>query len=280
MSVWVSERWGGARFSVEVSRLLHYEHTGLQDLWILESEGFGRLMVLDGCVMLTERDEFVYHEMIAHVPLLQHPRPARVLVVGGGDGGTLREILRHEEVEKATLCEIDRRVVEVTREHMPAVPAGAFEDPRVELRFADGVELLEAAAPGSFDVLMVDSTDPVGPGEALFTKTFYRSCRRALSAEGLLVVQSESPFAHPELFSRVQARMAAAFPRVRPYLVHIPAYPSGMWSFTMAGAQTPQAPDAERAASISSACRYYTPGIHQGAFALQSFVQRLAGKDG
>ena len=275
MSVWVSERWGGARFSVEVSRLVHHEHTGLQDLWIVESDGFGRLMILDGCVMFTERDEFVYHEMITHVPLLHHPRPARVLVVGGGDGGTLREILRHQEVERATLCEIDKRVVEVTRMLMPNVPAGAFEDSRVELRFADGVELLASVEPGSFEVVLVDSTDPVGPGEVLFTEDFYRSCRRALTSGGLLAVQSESPFAHPDLFARVQERMSAAFSWVRPYLVHIPAYPSGMWSFTLAASGEPSPPNQDRAAKISRGCRYYTPEIHQGAFALPAFVNEL-----
>jgi len=275
VSIWISERWGGARFSVEVRRIVHHEHTGLQDLWIVESEGFGRLMVLDGCVMLTERDEFVYHEMIAHVPLLHHARPARVLVVGGGDGGTLREILRHPEVGRATLCEIDRRVVEVTRSLMSDVPAGAFEDPRVELRFADGVELLASVEPGSFEVVLVDSTDPVGPGEVLFTESFYRSCRRALTADGLLAVQSESPFAHSDLFTRVQERISAAFPWVRPYLVHIPAYPSGMWSFTLAGSAAPAPPDSERAARISSTCRYYTPEVHEGAFALPAFVKEL-----
>ncbi len=284
MSIWVTEAWKGrgqdegTRFSVRVERVLCHRFTGFQDLWIGETTDFGRVLMLDGYIMLTERDEFVYHEMLSHVPLLTHPDPRDVLIIGGGDGGTLREVLRHSEVERATLCEIDEGVVLASREFLPTVCESAFEDIRVNLHIGDGISYMREAAPGSLDVIIVDSTDPVGPGEVLFGEEFYTCCRRALRPGGLIALQSESPWEDSALFSEIQRRVRNVFGETHPYLLSIPTYPSGTWSLTVASVDSPiPSLDVERAEFIARGCRYYTPEVHSSAFVLPAFVQRLLG---
>ena len=278
---WCTEDWRGARLSLEVTEVLCDEHTGLQHLQILQSAAFGRVMLLDGFVMLTERDECAYHEMMAHVPLLGHPCPRDVAIIGGGDGGTLREVLRHPEVERAVLCEIDRGVVDASRRYLPKVCGGSFDDPRAEINIGDGIAWVREAEPASLDVILVDSTDPVGPGTVLFTEAFYASCRRALRPGGLLALQSESPFENAALFTSIQRRVGTAFATVRPYLLFVPTYPSGMWSLSLAGAEAPTAPlDARRAAAIGDGCRYYTPALHSAAFVLPRYASELSGGPG
>ncbi|MEW6228125.1 MAG: polyamine aminopropyltransferase, partial [Bacillota bacterium] len=192
MELWFTERQTpGVALSLRVTRTLHRERTRYQDLAVLETVNNGKALILDGCIMTTDLDEFVYHEMIAHVPLCTHPSPRKVLVVGGGDGGTIREILKHSSVDTAVLAEIDERVIEVGREHLPAL-SSALQDPRCRIMAGDGAEHVRTH-PGEYDVIICDSTDPVGPGEVLFSQDFYRASYESLTDGGVFCAQTESP---------------------------------------------------------------------------------------
>ena len=272
MELWFTERQTkGVALSLLVERTLHVEDTPFQHLAVLETAEYGRMLVLDGMVMLTEADEFVYHEMLAHVPLLVHPDPRLVLVIGGGDGGTVREVLKHPTVERVVLAEIDERVIEAARRFLPSLSAG-FGDPRLTLAVGDGIAHVRAH-PGTYDAILVDSTDPVGPAEGLFGAEFYRMAAAALRPGGILAAQTESPFLNRDLIRRIQANMKEAFPFRRLYLAAIPTYPSGLWSFTLAsGAEVPYL--APRTAP-GLAARYYTPEIHRAAFVLPPFAAEL-----
>lgn len=280
MDLWFTERQNsGVALSGKVARTLEVRQTAYQHLAVLETLQWGRMLVLDGAIQLTEMDEFVYHEMLAHVPLMAHGAARRVLVVGGGDGGTVREVLRHPGVEKVVLAEIDPQVVEVSRRHLPFV-AAALDEPRVELSIGDGMAHV-AAHPGVYDVILVDSTDPVGQAVGLFSREFYESCRRALRDGGILVAQTESPFYNRDVLAKSFRAMQEAFGR-RPstYLAPVPTYPSGWWSFTAASlGNDPSTPKGNGKGGEMPAppagLRYYTPAVHRAAFALPPFVEAL-----
>ena len=194
MDRWVEETLHrGFRIRLKADRVLFDSETEHQQLIILETPEFGRVMMLDGVIQLASKDEFVYHEMMSHVPLFAHGRARNALIVGGGDGGVLREALRHPELETVTLCEIDRSVIELCREYFPEISAGAYDNPRTRIVIADGTKFV-AETPDRFDVIMIDSTDPVGPGAVLFTRDFYAGCARCLKPGGLLVTQNGLPF--------------------------------------------------------------------------------------
>lgn len=231
------------------------------------------MLVLDGCVMTTIRDEFVYHEMIAHVALSAHPNPQKVLVVGGGDGGVMREIIKHATVQKAVLAEIDGRVIEVAKQFLPEI-AVALTDPRVDVQVIDGIAHVKEHKE-EYDVIIVDSTDPIGPAVGLFAKEFYQSIYEALKPDGIFVAQSESPFMHSELIQRVQNDVSDLFPITKLYVASIPTYPSGLWSFTIGSKRydPAQIADEKRADGLST--RYYTKALHQAAFVLPAFVKEL-----
>lgn len=278
-----TEFWEGRTgLTYGVEEVLFSERSEYQHVQVLETDLVGRILTLDGLVMLTELDEFVYHEMIAHPALCLHEAPARVLIVGGGDGGTAREVLRHAAVEQVDLVEIDRLVIETARTYFPEVSSG-FNDPRLQVHVADGVQFVEGAAPGSYDLVLVDSTDPISFAESLFGKDFYRACRRILTDKGLLVAQTESPF--DPLFQvslqRAYASLRELFPEAHVYLATIPTYPMSLWSFTMATKGLRPVKDfseeqaAERLAPFKDALRYYNPEVHRAAFALPAFVKRL-----
>ncbi|MGQ9778653.1 MAG: polyamine aminopropyltransferase [Bacillota bacterium] len=272
MELWFTEKQTEAlALSLLVTRTLHRERTPFQDLAVLETVQYGRMLVLDGVVMLTEADEFVYHEMIAHVPLLVHPDPRIVLVIGGGDGGTVREVLKHPSVERVVLAEIDERVIEASRRFFPALSVG-FTDPRLQFAIGDGIEHVRNH-PGTYDVILVDSTDPIGPGVGLFEADFYRMAAAALRPGGVLVAQTESPFVNRDLIRRIHKNMKEAFPFRRLYLAAIPTYPSGLWSFTLA-AKTEVA-HLEPRVLPGLATKYYTPEVHRAVFALPPFVAEL-----
>jgi spermidine synthase len=250
----------------------HSEH---QSLDVLDTEMFGRVLVLDGVIMTTERDEFIYHEMIAHVPLFSHPEPRRVLVIGGGDGGAVREAVKHPSVERVDLVEIDRLVVEKSREFLPGI-AAALDHPRVQIHYADGIRWVAEHA-DHYDVIVVDSTDPVGPAVGLFSPAFYRDCARALTERGVLSAQSASPFFDREEVRSIYANLRQAFPVARPYTASVPTYPGGYWCFAYATRQTPgeaAAPSARRCAAVGP-LRYYNPEIHAAAFVLPNYVREL-----
>jgi spermidine synthase len=268
--LWFTERQTpDLALSLRVTRTLWQETTPYQELLVAETAGFGRLLALGGTVQLTERDEFFYHEMLAHVPLAVHPAPRRVLVIGGGDGGTVREALRHPEVERVDLVEIDEAVVRAGRAYFPAL-AGALDDARVRVHVADGIAFVEDAPPASYDVVLVDSTDPVGPAVGLFRAPFFAAVRRALGPDGILVAQSESPLLHGELIAATAGEMARTFARVSLYLCPVPTYPSGQWSFLAACDRgDPARPLAGR--EVVGA-RYYTPAVHRAAFELPPYA--------
>jgi len=267
------EDFNALRLGLRVDEVLHEERSEFQDIAVYRSEFFGRILVLDGLIMLTERDEFVYHEMLTHVPLCSLPEPKSALVIGGGDCGCLREILKHESIERAVLCEIDRRVTEVSAEHFPWVEAVA-QDPRVELVFDDGVAYMEARQ-GEFDLVIVDSTDPIGAAVGLFLRDFYAKVAKSLRPGGVMVAQTESPHYSAALCGKIRREMREAFAHVDSYLGFIPTYPSGCWSWSYASNDTKWDSylDEERAARIAQSTRYYNPQLHRAAFALPNFAR-------
>ncbi len=277
MELWYTEKqtkhYG---ITAQIRGTLHTETTDFQELAMLDTYEWGRMLVLDGCVMTTDRDEFVYHEMIAHIALSAHPAPERVLVIGGGDGGVIREAIKHPTVQRAVLAEIDGRVVEVSKQYLPQI-ASALSDSRVDVRVIDGIAHVRDH-PDTYDVIIVDSTDPVGPAIGLFARDFYESIRRALRPDGLFVAQTESPFLTGDLISRVYADILSIFPITRLYLASIPTYPSGLWSFTVGSKRYDPAHIADPVRTAGLATRYYTPELHAAAFTLPRFVQELLTK--
>ncbi len=276
MNIWVTEdQTDHLRISFRVRTILDHGESEFQKCDIYDTFDFGRLMMLDNVVMLTERDEFFYHEMIAHVPLTVHPNPKRVLVIGGGDGGTLREIARHSTVENITIVEIDKMVVDMSKKHLPFVACG-YDDPRVTLHVADGIRFIQEQK-NAWDVILIDSTDPVSFAEGLFHSDFYTSVREALTENGILVAQTEYPLLQKELIKDIFSSLANVFPVSKMYLAPVPTYPTGLWSFGYAS----KGPDPlldfkpEQAAVLSGKLKYYTSDIHKNAFTLPPFIREM-----
>lgn len=232
MTLWFTEKQTSS-FGItgKVNRTLESEKTTFQQLDMVETQEFGNMLLLDGMVMTSEKDEFVYHEMIAHVPLFTHPSPKHVLVVGGGDGGTIREVLKHTSVEKVTQVEIDDKVVEYSKKHLPHI-SSEYENPRVELIIGDGFEHI-IKSENRYDVILVDSTEPVGPAAGLFTKGFYAGIAKALKEDGIFVAQTDNPWFKGDLIRKAIHDTKEIFPVSKLYTCNIPTYPSGMWTFTM-----------------------------------------------
>lgn len=273
MELWYTEKQTpDFGITCKIKNTLHVEKTEFQDLALIETMQFGRMLVLDGMVQTTIKDEFVYHEMITHVPLNSHPNPKNVLVIGGGDGGAIREIVKHPLVEKATLVEIDRRVVDVSREYLPEISCG-LDNPKVTVLFDDGIKHVQDNL-DTYDVIMVDSTEPVGPAVELFSGNFYNSIFKALKADGLFVAQTESPFFNGKLITNCFKEISAVFPLTKLYLASIPTYPSGLWSFTMGSKKyDPENIDSSNLPVYPT--KYYTTRLHKGAFMLPKFVEEL-----
>lgn len=257
-----------------VTRKVHEERTPYQHLEIYESPLFGRMLVLDGAVQTTEGDEFVYHEMLAHPALCTHPAPRRVLIIGGGDGGLLEEVLKHP-VEQVTMVEIDEAVIRAGREYLPAICGRAFEDPRTALVIGDGIAYVDEAG-GRFDVVVVDSTDPEGPATGLFAEAFYARVAQRLAPGGLVVVQSGSAVYQQELIRMVRRHLRPSFPVIRTFVATVMAYPGVLWSFTM-GSLAPdpvRAQDADIARRIAGLeLKYYTASRHFAAFDLPPYLR-------
>lgn len=273
MTRWYDEVFrNSVRFSLAVRRSLHSETSEFQRIELFESEAYGRVLALDGILMTSERDEHYYHEMLVHPTLIAAPNIRRVLIVGGGDGGTAREVLRHPGVERVVLVEIDRRVVELCREYLPKIGT-AWDDPRLELRFEDGVAFVRDGEVEPFDAVFVDGSDPVGPATGLFNEEFYRGCRRVLAEDGVCTVQSESPFLTPELYADIVATLHSVFGSARSYFGPAPLYSAGVWSWTRAGGADPLAIDEQRARELERHTRYYNREIHRGAFALPNHLR-------
>lgn len=255
-----------------VERTVHRERSKFQEIAVVDTVEFGRMLLLDGIIQTSLRDEFVYHEMLAHVPLFLHPRPERVLVIGGGDGGTVREVLKHPEVRRVHLVEIDERVIAVSRQYLPEL-ASSFDDPRVEIRIDDGIEYVKRHR-NAYDVVLVDSSDPLGPAVGLFTSEFYGNVAEVLRKDGILAVQSESYIFSADLVQSVYRAIGEHFPSVFIYTANVPTYSVGPWTFTL-GSKRFLDSVAPRRANGKLRTRYYTPEIHRAAFVLPRFVQEL-----
>ncbi|MEE9098673.1 polyamine aminopropyltransferase [Pseudomonas nitroreducens] len=270
----------GQRFSVD--RMLHEVRTEHQHLVIFENARMGRVMALDGVIQTTEADEFIYHEMLTHVPILAHGAAKRVLIIGGGDGGMLREVSKHASVEHITMVEIDGTVVDMCKEFLPNHSQGAFDDARLNLVIDDGMRFV-ATTTEKFDVIISDSTDPIGPGEVLFSENFYQACHRCLNEGGVLVTQNGTPFMQLDTVRNTAGRMNGLFADWHFYQAAVPTYIGGSMTFAW-GATNPALRHvdvttlAQRFAASGIQTRYYNPAIHQGAFALPQYVLQAIGK--
>jgi len=264
--------------SLRIDEVLFRGRTAFQEALIFRNERFGRVLTLDGVVQTTERDEFCYHEMIAHVPIVAHGAATNVLIIGGGDGGVLREALKHPGLA-ATMIELDQTVVDICREHMPSLSAGAFDDPRADIRFMDGIKFV-AETPEKFDVIIVDSTDPIGPGEVLFTPEFYADCARCLTEHGILVTQSGVTYMQSDEARGTWKRMKTLFVDPALYVTQVPTYSAGFMTLgwgchSTAPRQTPPEEIAARVAKAELKTQYYTPAIHRAAFDVPAYIEVL-----
>lgn len=274
---WFTEKneEGGTAFSFKIKQKLHEEQTPYQKIEIFETEEFGKLMTIDGFVMLTSRDNFLYHEMMSHPALFNHPSPKNIVIIGGGDCGTLKEVLKHEGVETAWQIDIDERVTRLSEQYFPEL-CTANSDPRANFCFGDAVQWVKEAEANSADIIIVDSTDPLGPGEGLFTQPFYTDCYRVLRDNGIIVHQSESPLFHLDMIIKPMHKnmKGAAFNEVQTLQFPQPCYPSGWWTATMAVKNGSLGQFRMAAAREKSfATQYYNEIIHQAAFAQPNFIK-------
>ncbi len=275
---WVDEVYQGiVRTGFRLEKKLFKGKSPFQTVEVVETKGHGKLLLIDGMTMVSERDEFVYHEMIAHPALFLHPKPRRVLVIGGGDGGTVREVLRHESVERCFLVEIDDLVVSASRRFIPQT-AGALSDPRARVMIQDGVKFV-AETKERFDVVIVDSTEPFGPAKELFGSAFYKNVRRILTEDGIVVSQAGSPFYEIKTITNLLKIMRPIFPVVEVSLFNNLTYPGGLWAFTFATKGLHPVRNFKRARVLASkvAFRWYNAEIHVGSFALPSFLKKEIG---
>jgi len=266
----------GYRQQVEVRALLRDEQSRYQHVQVMDTAPFGRMLILDDAVQTTLVDEAAYHEMLVHVPMLSHPNPRTVLIIGGGDGGALRRVLEHP-VERVLQVEIDEAVIRLSRDFLPEISNGAYDDPRAEVIVGDGIAFLESHT-AEFDVILIDSTDPVGPAEGLFSTGFYKSVRQALRAGGVMASHCGSPLLMADGWLRTVSTLEGIFGTVEPYLAYIPAYPGGLWGMVAASeSRSVRAPEPTRLRELSARLddmTYYTPELHTASFALPATLTR------
>lgn len=278
MELWFSERHTpSVDFSIKVDKQLFSGQSEFQRIDVFESGEFGRFLTLDGFMMMTEKDEFIYHEMITHVAMNVHPNPKNVLIIGAGDGGVIREITRYDVVENIDLVEIDELVIDVCKKYLPQTSC-KMDEPRVHIHIADGLKFIRSCE-DKYDLIIVDSTDPFGPGEGLFTKEFYGNCYKALREDGIMINQHESPFYDEDAaaMQRAHKRINESFPISRVYQAHIPTYPSGHWLFGFASKKYHPIKDFDEKKwkNLGLKTGYYNPNLHRGAFALPTYVEEL-----
>lgn len=263
------------RLGLRVNRSLFASQSDFQHVEVVETQLFGRALMLDGLWMCAEADEATYHEFLVHPALTTCPSPRRVLVIGGGDGGTIREVLKHPEVEQVTMVEIDPVVVNACKQYMPKLGAEAWSDPRLILLHEDGAAFVEHAPEHAYDVILIDGSDPVGPAEVLFSKPFFEACSRALSPQGVFAAQAESPRVHMDVHLATIGLMKQLFVEVHPYYGTVSLYPSGAWSWIYAShSVSPKQVIAERVANVSQSTEIYNLSMHHGAFAIPNHIAR------
>ncbi|WP_434303918.1 polyamine aminopropyltransferase [Clostridium botulinum] len=273
MDMWLKENQiSDPVLHYKFTKTLLNKKTPFQELTIVKSKTLGNMLLLDGIVQTTEKDEYVYHEMITHIPLFTHPNPKKVLVVGGGDGGTIREVLKHPSVEKAVLCEIDEEVIKASKEFLPTISC-ALDNPKCEIFIGDGIKYVHEHK-NEFDIIIIDSTDPFGAAEGLFSGSFYKEIYQALTDKGIFVAQTETPFYLPEVVKKVYDDARTIFPITKLFMAAIPTYPSGYWSFTIGSKKIdPAAADLSNTIDIET--KYYTKALHKASFVLPKFVEDL-----
>lgn len=278
MELWFSEKHtSNVKFSIKVDRQLFCGQSEYQRIDIFDSQEFGRFLTLDGNMILTEKDEFIYNEMIVHVPMAVHPNVRKVLVIGAGDGGVLRELCRYNQVEQIDMVEVDELLVEVCKKYLPQTGCG-FGDDRVKIHHQDGLRYIRKCE-NEYDLIIVDPTDPFGVGEGLFSKEFYGNRYKALREDGIMVNQHESPFYGEDVYvmNRTHKRIVGSFPITKVYQAHIPTYPAGHWLFGFASKKYHPIRDldAVRWSSLGIDTKYYNTRLHVGAFALPNYVENV-----
>jgi len=273
LEFWFTEdQSANLRIGCRILETIHSEVTPFQKLAVINTAQFGRMLVLDNVIMTTIKDEFVYHEMITHVALNTHAKPKKVLIIGGGDGGAVREVVKHAGVENVVLVEIDGRVIEVSKKYLPEISC-ALEYPKVRVIIDDGIKHVQDHK-NTYDVIIIDSTDPIGPAVGLFSAEFYQAVFESLTEDGLFVAQTESPFYNNSLISRIQSDVSGIYPITRLYLANIPTYPGGLWSFTVGSKKyDPLKADTSKFPDLQT--RYYSPSVHEACFVLPPFVKDL-----
>ena len=275
MSLWYDETFlGHTRLGLLSKETLFSARSPYQKIEVIDTVGFGRVLIIDNVFMTSEYDEFLYHEMLAHPALTTAPSIERVLVIGGGDGGTVREVLRHPDVKECVMIEIDEMVVDTSKRFLPGIGT-AWDDPRLDVRFIDGTEYVQMSTDAPFDVILLDGTDPVGPGAVLFDERFYAGCKRMLAPDGVMALQSESPLLMMDIFVEIQHKLRNLFSEVHPYLGPVPLYGTGTWSWTWcSNTGEPLRPIHERQRAIVEGSKAYNEDLHQAMFALPNYVKR------
>ncbi|VYT81377.1 polyamine aminopropyltransferase [Clostridium paraputrificum] len=278
MELWYTEnQTDNVKFSMRVKKTLYSKKSQFQQIDVIDTYDFGRVLVIDGWTMITEKDEFIYHEMITHVPMMVNKDIKNVLVIGAGDGGTVRELTRFNSIERIDMVELDEEVVKAAREYLPFTSC-KLDDPRVNLYFQDGIKFVENQN-NLYDLIIVDSTDPIGPGEGLFTREFYKNCYEALTDKGILVNQGESPYydMNKKEMKRSNEKLKDIFPICEVYQYMIPTYPSGYWFFGFASKKLHPVNDFDEEFynSLNLKDRYYNKDVHKASFALPNYVKEL-----
>ncbi|MDR1167730.1 MAG: polyamine aminopropyltransferase [Heliobacteriaceae bacterium] len=266
----------GFGIAIEAGEVLFSDKSEFQKVEIFgTNSALGRVLTLDDMMMTTEGDEFYYHEMIAHIPMMNHKCPKSVLVIGGGDGGTIREVLKHNTVEKAVLCEIDGMVIDACKKFLPAI-AGKLDDPRVEIRVQDAIEFIKDKK-NEYDIVLIDSTDPMGPGEGLFTEEFYTNVKNSLKEGGIVAAQSESPVVNKEEIKKMYTLLKKVFPICTAFTSNIPTYPGGYWAWAYCSQSVEPLSyiDETRCAEITKTCKIYNKDYHLARFALPNYLKEL-----
>ncbi len=274
--VWYSELHNGlSGFTVKVERIVESIKSEFQRIDVLDTKDFGKMLALYGSLMVCDNDNNAYNEMLAHVPLFVHPSPKKVLIIGGGDCGTLTEVVRHPEVKSCLMCEIDKKVIETAKKHFPYLAKG-LDDPRATVVYQDGKKIIQEAN-DTFDVILLDLSDPIGPAADLFQKTFHQQVFDRLNEDGIMVAQSESPFYNKETVSAIFRNLRDIFPIVKMYTCFMPIYPSGIWSFAFCSKKYDPLTDFDekRYALLHLTTRYYNAETHSGSFMLPEFVKKL-----
>ncbi len=266
----------GFGIAIKAGKVLFSDNSPFQKVEVFETDSqLGRVLTLDDLMMTTEGDEYHYHEMIAHIPMMQHPNPKSVLVIGGGDGGTIREVMKHKTVEKAVLCEIDGMVIEACKKYLPTISC-ELDNPKVEILVQDAIEYIKDKK-DEFDIILIDSTDPMGPGEGLFTEEFYTNVKNSLKKGGIIAAQSESPFVNREEIKKMYTLLKKVFPVVSTYTSNIPTYPGGYWAWAFCSVDVKPLEyfNEERAAEIIPTCKIYNKEYHNARFALPNHLKEL-----